>query len=51
MFKHMLDYCFASRFFIEKISNVKIGEYEDWVKFSDHCPLIVDFDFSKIKVS
>ena len=28
-FKHMLDYCFASRSIIEKISKVEIGKYED----------------------
>ena len=43
-FKHMLDYCFASKSIIERISNVEIGKYEDWIKFSDHCPLIVDID-------
>ncbi len=43
-FKHMLDYCFASKSIIERISNVEIGKYEDWIEFSDHCPLIVDID-------
>ena len=43
-FKHMLDYCFASRSIIEKISKVEIGKYEDWIKYSDHCPLIVEID-------
>ena len=43
-FKHMLDYCFASRSIIEKISKVEIGKYEDWIEYSDHCPLIVDID-------
>ena len=43
-FKHMLDYCFASRSIIEKISKVEIGKYEDWIEYSDHCPLIVEID-------
>ena len=43
-FKHMLDYCFASKSIIERISNVEIGKYEDWIKYSDHCPLIVEID-------
>lgn len=43
-FKHMLDYCFASKSIIEKISKVEIGKYEDWIEFSDHCPLIVEID-------
>jgi len=43
-FKHMLDYCFASRSIVEKISKVEIGKYEDWIEYSDHCPLIVEID-------
>ncbi|GAH79018.1 unnamed protein product, partial [marine sediment metagenome] len=43
-FKHMLDYCFASKSIIEKISKVEIGKYEDWIAYSDHCPLIVEID-------
>lgn len=43
-FKHMLDYCFASESIINRISQVEIGKYEEWVEFSDHCPLIIDFD-------
>ena len=42
----MIDYCFVSKSLIEKITNVEIGEYDDWMEFIDHCPLIVDFDFS-----
>ena len=42
--KHMLDYCFASKSIIEKIRNVEIGKYEDWIEYSDHCPLIVEID-------
>lgn len=42
--KHMLDYCFVSKSFIKKITNVEIGEYDDWMEFSDHCPLIIDFE-------
>lgn len=44
--KHMLGYCFLSRSLIEKISNFGVGEYGDWIEFSDHCPLIIDFNFS-----
>lgn len=43
---HMLDYCFASKLLIDKVSNVEIGEYDEWKEYSDHYPLIVDFDFS-----
>jgi len=43
-FKHMLDYCFASKSIIEKVSKVEIGKYGNWIEFSDHCPLIVDIE-------
>ena len=42
--KHMLDYCFASKAIIEKITKVEIGKYEDWIEFSDHFPLIIDIE-------
>ena len=28
----------------EKVKNLEIGTYEDWIKYSDHSPLIVDFE-------
>ena len=38
-----IDYCFASSDF--DIENVKIGSIEEWenTKYSDHCPLIIEF--------
>jgi len=39
-----LDYCFASKDLIEKLSNVEIGEHKEWCKHSDHTPLIVTFN-------
>lgn len=49
MYRHQdkpyhLDYCFASSFFIEKLTNVEIGQYKDWTQFSDHKPVLVTFD-------
>ncbi len=38
-----IDYCFASADLIAKVKHVEIGNYEDWCKFSDHKPLIIDF--------
>ena len=38
-----IDYCFVSTDFAEKISDVKIGTYEEWTEHSDHAPLIVTF--------
>jgi exodeoxyribonuclease-3 len=41
-FPHMLDYCFASKSTINNICKVDVGRFEDWIKYSDHCPLIID---------
>lgn len=38
-----LDYCFASKDFIDKLENVEVGNYDDWTAYSDHKPLIVTF--------
>lgn len=48
MYRHIdkpyhIDYCFASKYFIENLKSVDVGEYEDWSKYSDHNPLIVEF--------
>lgn len=39
-----IDYCFASNNLINKISNVEIGEYQRWTKYSDHAPLSIEID-------
>jgi exonuclease III len=39
-----LDYCFASEDFILKLVDIEIGNYNDWKKYSDHLPLIINFD-------
>lgn len=39
-----LDYCFASSYFIKKLSTVVIGKHKDWKHLSDHTPLLVSFD-------
>lgn len=39
-----IDYCFASGSLIEKLENVEIGSYEQWREYSDHMPVIVNFD-------
>jgi exodeoxyribonuclease-3 len=38
-----IDYCFISLELYEKVLNVEIGTYEDWITFSDHTPLIINF--------
>jgi exonuclease III len=48
MFRHEdkpyhIDYCFASTKFMDALTNVEVGKYEDWSEYSDHNPLAVDF--------
>ena len=38
-----LDYCFASRWFSRKLVSAEIGEYDSWIKYSDHMPVIASF--------
>lgn len=38
-----IDYCFASTDIIEKVKNIEIGTYENWIEHSDHVPLIINF--------
>jgi exonuclease III len=38
-----IDYCFASTDLVEKVVNVEIGAYSNWIEYSDHSPLIIDF--------
>lgn len=39
-----IDYCFASKDLLEKVSSVEIGDFDEWVKYSDHVPVVVTFD-------
>jgi exodeoxyribonuclease-3 len=39
-----IDYCFVSKDMLDKLKTVEIGEYDFWIKYSDHVPLIVTFD-------
>ena len=38
-----IDYCLASSNLIDKIENVEIGNYDQWIAHSDHLPLITTF--------
>ena len=38
-----IDYCFASKNWIDKLCAVTVGDYEHWHIISDHCPLVIDF--------
>jgi len=39
-----LDYCFVSKDLLKKLQSVEIGEYDFWIRYSDHVPVIVTFD-------
>jgi exodeoxyribonuclease III len=39
-----LDYCFVSKDLLAKVSSVEIGDFEKWINYSDHVPVIVTFD-------
>src|SRR3712207_67397 len=34
-----IDYCFGNK---NEFSNLKVGKFEDWIKFSDHMPIVFD---------
>lgn len=36
-----IDFCFLSLKLLNKIENVEVGNYDDWIKHSDHVPIIV----------
>jgi exodeoxyribonuclease III len=37
-----IDYCFMSSDLTSRIESVRVGAYDDWIKLSDHVPLIVE---------
>lgn len=37
-----IDYCFLSNNLLNKVSKVEVGSYNNWIKYSDHMPIIVD---------
>ncbi len=39
-----IDYCFASKDLLDKVSSVEIGDFDDWAKYSDHVPVVVTFE-------
>lgn len=40
-----IDYCFASASIADKVKEVEIGTYKNWIEYSDHAPLVIQFDF------
>lgn len=41
-----IDYCFASTFLINRLQGLEVGSYKAWKQFSDHMPLIINFDLT-----
>jgi exodeoxyribonuclease-3 len=49
MYRHIdkayhIDYCFVSAAMAENIRSVEIGNFDFWIRYSDHVPLIVTFN-------
>ncbi|PWU01315.1 MAG: exonuclease [Bacteroidetes bacterium] len=42
-----LDYCFASSDLANRLSGIEVGTYDQWIKYSDHVPMIFTFDLNK----
>jgi exodeoxyribonuclease III len=38
-----IDYCFIPNAWLPKLKNVKVGLFGDWIRYSDHVPLVVEF--------
>ena len=41
-----IDYCFVSTDMAERLHSVEVGDYDFWIKYSDHVPVIVTFNNS-----
>lgn len=39
-----IDYCFGSADIVQRLVSVEVGEHEEWMKWSDHVPVIVTLD-------
>lgn len=39
-----IDYCFASSEILQHCTSIKIGDYETWKLYSDHVPVIINFN-------
>jgi len=47
MFRHAdkpyhIDYIFIPRVWLSRLTKVEVGEYSQWSKLSDHCPLVAE---------
>lgn len=39
-----IDYCFVSKDLLDRVKSVKVGDFDSWIKYSDHMPVIIAFD-------
>ena len=39
-----IDYCFVSADIADRLQSVEIGDYDYWIQYSDHVPVIVTFN-------
>jgi exonuclease III len=37
-----IDYCFVSKSLFSRETTIEIGKYEEWIKLSDHMPVIIN---------
>jgi len=37
-----MDYCFASASLLSAKTSFEVGEFDDWIKLSDHMPIVID---------
>ena len=37
-----IDFCFLSKNILDRLVNVEIGKFKDWIHLSDHVPMIID---------
>lgn len=45
-----IDYCFASVDMVRHIQSVEVGNYDFWIKYSDHMPVIINFDRTELSM-
>jgi endonuclease/exonuclease/phosphatase family metal-dependent hydrolase len=43
-----LDYCLVPESWKQAITRVEVGTHDEWHRHSDHAPLIVDLDDSRL---
>ena len=40
-----IDHCFVPNAWAPYLESVQVGADADWRQLSDHCPMVVDFEF------